>query len=95
MKRSFSNNTAVWMLTKRIEKKLDANYTRMLLSNIEQVLEQQLYRHSSRNLWKLHEVDTTGEVGMNSSGPIYMDEQRQDDQLELWHICLWRWYMKG
>ena len=36
-----------WTLTKRMEKKLDGNYTRMLASNIEQVKEtkQQLYGH--------------------------------------------------
>ena len=46
--------------------------------------------HSSRKLSKLDEPniqDTAGEVGTNSSatyscGPLHMDEQRQDDQLE-------------
>ena len=40
----------------------------------------------SRKLSKLDEPDmrdTAGEVVMYSRGPLYMDEQRQDDQLEL------------
>ena len=47
--------------------------------------------HLSRKLSKLDEPDmrdTAGKVGTNSlvtysSGPLHMDEQRQDDQLEI------------
>ena len=65
-----------WTLTKRLKKKLDDNYTRML--------------RATRKLSKLDEPDTqdtAGEARTNSSvmysyGPPHMAKQEQDDQLE-------------
>ena len=84
-----------WTLTKRMEKKLDGNYTRMLRAILnkswrQHPTKQQLYGHLPRKLSKLDESnmrDTAGEVGtsswvMYSCGPLHMDEQRQDVQLE-------------
>ena len=65
-----------WTLTKRLEKKLDGNYTRMLRAILNKSWQQhptrhQLYGHLplSRKLFKLDEPDmqdTTGEADMNS-----------------------------
>ena len=84
-----------WTLIKRMEKKLDGNYTRIQWAILnkswrQQPKKQQLYgRHPSRKLSKLNKQDmrdTAGEVGMNSRvtyscGPLHMDEQRLEDQL--------------
>ena len=85
MKRSFFQAAVVsillygcttWTLTKRIEKKLSSNYTRMLPAIFnkswrQNPTKQQLYshHHPSRKLSKLDELDmrdTAGEVGMSS-----------------------------
>ena len=86
-----------WTLTKRIVKKLDGNYTRMLWAMLNKSWRQhptkkQLYGHllPSWKLLKLDEpdmLDTAGEIGtsswaMYSCRPLHMDEQRQDVQLE-------------
>ena len=65
-----------WTLTKRLEKKLDDNYTRMLRAILNRFWQQhptrhQLYGHRplSRKLFKLDEPDmqdTAGEAGTNS-----------------------------
>ena len=65
-----------WTLTKRLEKKLDGNYTRMLRAILNKSWQQhptrhQLYGHLplSRKLFKLDEPymqDTAGEAEMNS-----------------------------
>ena len=65
-----------WTLTKRLEKKLDGNYTRMLRAILNKSWQQhptrhQLYGHlpPSRNLFKLGEPDMqdiAGEAEMNS-----------------------------
>ena len=62
-----------WTLTKRMEKKLNGNYTRMLRVIVNKswgqfITKQQLYGHQ-RKLSKLNEPDmrdTAGEVGTNS-----------------------------
>ena len=72
----------IWTPTKRMEKKLDDNYTR--------ILQAILNRSWKQHLTKLDEPDmqdTAEEVWTNSQvtyscEPIHMDEQRQDDQLE-------------
>ena len=88
-----------WMLTKRREKKLDSNYTRMLWAiiywtspggNTQQNNSCTATYHPSWKLSKLDEPnmwDTAGEVRTNteviySCGPLHMDKQRQDNQLE-------------
>ena len=109
MKRSFFQAVVVsiqlygcttWTLTKRMEKKLDSNYTRMLRailnkswSNIEQVrailnkhpTKQLLYGHLPP-IMKTIQIWQTRHAGhssvMYSCGPLHMNEQRQDDQLE-------------
>ena len=65
-----------WMLNKRIEKKIDGNYTRMMQTILNKSWRQQPTKHKlyghlppSRKLWKLDEPDTqdtTGEVGKSS-----------------------------
>ena len=65
-----------WTLTKRLEKKLDGNYTRMLRAILNQSWQQHPTRHQctatcplSRKLFKLDEPDmqgTAGEAEMNS-----------------------------
>ena len=79
------------LLTKRLEKKLDGNYTRMLQAILNRSWQQhptrrQLYSHLSRKLYKLDEPDmpdTAGEAKtMCSCGPPHMANQKQDDQLE-------------
>ena len=87
----------VWTLTKRMEKKLDGNYTRMVRailnkSSRQHPTKQQLYGHLPP-ITKTIQVRRTRHVGhcwrsrdeLVSDilcGPFYMDEQRQDDQLE-------------
>ena len=107
MKRSFFQAAVVsillygctiWTLTKRLKKKLDGNYTRMLPAILKKSWRQhptrhQLYGHlppPARKLYKLDEPDTqlpAGEARTNSSvmysyGPPHMAKQKQDDQLE-------------
>ena len=88
-----------WTLNKRMEKKLDDNYTRMLQAilnksspwgSIPQSRSCTATYQTSWNFSKLDELDmrnTAGEVRTNSEvmyscGPLHMDAQRQDDQLE-------------
>ena len=69
-------NTAIWTLTKCMEKKLDGNYTRMLQAVLNKFwrqypMKQQLYGHlpPSRKPSKLDKLDiwdTAGEIGTNS-----------------------------
>ena len=85
MKRSFFQAAVVlillygcitWTLTKRLEKKLDGNYTRMLRAILNKSWQQHPTRnnytvtyHLSRKLSKLDEpdmTDTAGEAGTNS-----------------------------
>ena len=107
MKRSFFQAAVVsillygcttWTPTKRLEKKLDDNYTRMLRAILNKSWRQhptrhQLYGHLppiTKKLYKLDEPntqDTAGEARTNSSvmysyGPPHMAKQKQDDQLE-------------
>ena len=85
------------MLTKRLKKKLDGNYTKMLRAILNKSWRQHPTRHQltatylpSRKLSKLYEPDTqdtAGEAKTNSSvmysnGPRHMARQKQDDQLE-------------
>ena len=100
MKRSFFQAVAVsillygcttWTLTKRMEKKLDGNYTRMLWAVLNKSWRQhptkeQLHGHlyPSRKLSKLDEPDmrdTAGEVRAITWTiySLHMDEQKQDD----------------
>ena len=63
-----------WMLTTKIEKKLDSNYARMLQAILNESWwqhpsKQQLYSHPSRKLFKLDEQDirdTTGGIRTSS-----------------------------
>ena len=86
-----------WTQTKRLKKKLDGNYTKMLRAILNKSWRQhptrrQLYGHHlpSRKLYKLDEPDTqdtAGEAKTNSSvmysyGPPHMAKQKQDDQLK-------------
>ena len=86
-----------WTLTKRLEKKLDGNYTRMLEQywtspgdNTPQGTNYTATYLPSRKLSKLDEPDmqdTAGEARTSSSvmysyGPSHMAKQKQDDQLE-------------
>ena len=106
MKRSFFQAAIVsillygcttWTLTKRQEKKLDGNYTRMLRAILNKSWRQHPQGtnctatcHPSRKLSKLDEPDmqvTAGEAGtsskmMYSYGLPHMAEQKRDDQLE-------------
>ena len=82
-------------LTKRMEKKLDGNYTRMMRAVLNKSLKAKLHKTAtvwpptspSRKLSGLDETDmrdTAGKVRTNSSaiysgGPFHMDKQRQDD----------------
>ena len=85
------------MLTKRLKKKLDGNYIRMLRAILNKSWRQNPQDSSctatclpSRKLSKLDEPDTqntAGEARTNSSvmysyGPPHMTKQKQDDQLE-------------
>ena len=86
-----------WTLTKRLKKKLDGNYTRMLRAilnnpggNTPQDTNYTATCLLSRKLSKLDELDmqdTAGEAGtssyvMDSYGPPHMAGQKQDDQHE-------------
>ena len=85
-----------WTLTKRTEKKLDGNYTRMLRAILnkswrQHPTNQQLYAYLPPITKTIKDEpdmqDTAGEVGtssqvMYSCGPLHMDKQKQDDQLE-------------
>ena len=106
MKRSFFQTAVVsillygcttWMLNKRLEKKLDGNYTRMLRAifkspggNTPQGTNYTATCLPSRKLSQLDEPDmqdTAGEAGtsskvMHSYGPPHMAGQKQDNQLE-------------
>ena len=97
---SLFNGTSTFegfFLTKRLEKKLDGNYTRMLRAilnkpggNTPQSTNYVATCHPSRKLSKLDEPDmqeTDGEAGtsslvMYSYRPPHMAVQKQDDQLE-------------
>ena len=83
-----------WTLTKRLKKKLDGNYTRMLRAILNKSWRQpptrhQLYGHLPP-ITKTIQVRRTrhaGEARTNSSvmysyGPPHMAKQKQDDQLE-------------
>ena len=88
-----------WMVTKRMEKKLDSNYTRML----EAILNKSWKQHSTRQQLYSHlppikktiQVRPTRYVEHSwrnrnklmtySCGPLRIDEQRQDDQQEPTH----------
>ena len=104
MKRSFFRAAVVsillygctmWTLTKRLEKKLDGNYTRMLRAILNKSWRQhptrhQLYCHLPP-ITKTIQVRRTRHAGhcwrskdkLISDGPPYMAKQKQDDQLEL------------
>ena len=84
-------------LTKRLEKKLDGNYTRILRAILNKSWQQHPQGTNytttclpSRKLSKLDEPDTqdtAGEAGTSSSvmcsyGHPHMADQKQDDQLE-------------
>ena len=86
-----------WTLTKRMEKKLDGNYTRMLQAILNKSWRQHPQNssctatyHPSRKLSKLDDPDmqdTAGEIGtssyvMYSSRPLHIAELRLDVQLE-------------
>ena len=86
-----------WVLTKRLEKRLDCNYTRMLLailnnSWMQPPTKQQLYGHLPpiTKLSKLDEPDMqdtaeeveTSSLVMYSYGPLHMAEQKQGNHLE-------------
>ena len=87
-----------WTLTKRLEKKLDGNYTRMLRAVLNKSWRQhptrhQLYGHLPP-ITKTIQVRRTRHAGhcwrskdelisMYSYGPPHMAVQKQDDQLEL------------
>ena len=87
-----------WTLTKRLKKKLDGNYIRMLRAILNKSWRQHPTTPNytanclpSRKLYKLDEPDTqdtAGEARTNSSvmysyGPPHMAKQKHDDQLEL------------
>ena len=102
MKRSFFQAAVVlilrygcttWTLTKRMEKKLDGNYARMLQIILnkswrQHPTKQQLYSHLPPTTKTIKvRRNTDGKVGTSSwviysSGSLHMDVQRQDDQLE-------------
>ena len=87
-----------WTLTKRLEKKLDGNYTRMLGAILNKSWRQhptrhQLYSHLPP-IMKTIQVRRTRHAGhgwrsrddssvMYYYGPPHMAKQKQDDQLEL------------
>ena len=97
MKRSFFQAAVVsillygcttWTLTKRLKKKLDGNYTRMLRAILNKSWRQHPTRHQLYgHLDEPDTRDTAGEARTNSSvmysyGPPHMAKQKQDDQLE-------------
>ena len=86
-----------WMLTKRMEKKLDSNHTKMLRATLNMSWKQHLQNrsctatyHPARKLSKLDEQDmrdTAGKVRTSSKaiylcGPLHMDEERHGNKLE-------------
>ena len=106
MKRSFFQAAVVslrlygctkWTLTKRMEKKLDGNYTRMLRAILnkswrQHPTKQQLYGHlpTITKTIKVRRTRRAGQCWRSRDelvsdvlcGPLHMDEQRQDVQLE-------------
>ena len=87
MKRSFFQAAVVsillygcttWTLTKRLEKKLDGNYTRMLRAILNKSWRQHLTKHQLYG----HLPPITNSSVMYSYGPLHMAKQKQDDQLE-------------
>ena len=106
IKRNFSQAVVVsillhgcttWTLTKRMEKKLDGNYTRMLRailnkSGWQHPTKQQLYDHQPPIMKTIQIRRTRHEgncwrskdelISMYSGRPLYMDEQTLDDQLK-------------
>ena len=89
MKRSFFQAAVVsillygcttWTLTKRLEKKLDGNYTRMLWAILNKSWRQHLTRHQLYG--HLPPITKTIQVRRTRHGPPHMAEQKQDDQLE-------------
>ena len=100
MKRSFFQAVVVsillygcntWTLTKRLEKKLDGNYTRVLRAILNQSwwqnpIRHQLYGHlppitKTIEVRRTRHARTSSQV-MNSNGPRHMAELKQDDQQE-------------
>ena len=87
MKRSFFQAPVMsLLLTKRMEKKLDGNYTRILQAILNKSLSSCCTATyiPSRKLLNLDETDmqdTAGDVGTSSYGPPHMAEQKQGDQL--------------
>ena len=100
MKRSFFQAAVIsillygcttWTLTKRLEKKLDGNYIRMLRAILNKSWRQhptrhQLYGHLPPITITI-QVRRTGEAGTSSQvtysyGPPHMAGQKQDDQHE-------------
>ena len=106
MKRSFFQAAVVsillyecttWTLTKRLKKKLDGNYTRMLRAILNKSWRQHPTRHQlygylppitkTIQVRRTRHEDTAGEARTYSSvmysyGPLHMAKQKQDDQLE-------------
>ena len=85
------------MLSKRMKKKLDSNYKRMLRAILKRSwrqhpTKQQHYGHvppitKTIRFDESDMQDSTGEIGTKlqvtySYGPLHMELQRQDDQLE-------------
>ena len=92
MKRSFFQAAVVsillygcttWTLTKRLEKKLDGNYTRMLRAILNKSWRQHPTRHELYGHMPI-QVRRTRHAGhvMYSYGPPHMAGQKLDDQLE-------------
>ena len=82
-----------WTLTKLMEKKIDDNYTRMLREIMnkswrQHPIKQQLYGHLPlvTKTIKIRRTRHTGHCWRSRdelvSGPLHMDEQRQDVKLE-------------
>ena len=73
-----------WTLTKRLEKKLDGNYTRMLRAILNKSWQQHPTRHQLYGHLPLItiRVKRTRHAGMYSYGSPHMAAQKQDDQLE-------------
>ena len=81
----------IWTLTKRMDRQLDTDYTRILQailnkSCMQHHIKQQLYGHLPP-ITKTIQVRRIRHVGhcwrsKDSHWPLHMDEQRQDDQLE-------------
>ena len=88
MKRSFFLAAVMSiLLTKRMEKKLDGNYTRILRAILNKSWSSCCTATylPSRKLSNLDETDmqdTAGDVGTSSYGTPHMAEQKQGDQLE-------------